>query len=269
MPSGWDSKKGKVTMIDRLKKIQEIRESLREGRPTVGTWMQIPHPSVAEILGQAGYDWVAVDMEHGTVSASQLPDLFRALELGGTLPLVRLAQGHPKDCKRALDAGAGGVIVPMVESAQQLREVRDACKWPPAGTRGVGFSRANLFGKHFSVYQEEAQQPLLVAMIEHFKKGKISLEKIVEKMCHNPSILFQIEKRGFVKEGFKADLVLVDLDDEFTVSKENILYKCGWSPLEGTTFHSKITHTFVNGNLVFENGKFSEETFGERLLFER
>ena len=112
-------------------------------------------------------------------------------------------------------------------------------------------------------------QHSLVAVIEHFKKGKISLEKIVEKMCHNPSILFQIEKRGFVKEGFKADLVLVDLDDEFTVSKENILYKCGWSPLEGTTFHSKITHTFVNGNLVFENGKFSEEKFGERLLFER
>ncbi len=112
-------------------------------------------------------------------------------------------------------------------------------------------------------------QHSLVAVIEHFKKGKISLEKIVEKMCHNPAILFQIEKRGFVKEGFKADLVLVDLDDEFTVSKENILYKCGWSPLEGTTFHSKITHTFVNGNLVFENGKVSEEKFGERLLFER
>ena len=112
-------------------------------------------------------------------------------------------------------------------------------------------------------------QHSLVAMIEHFKKGKISLEKIVEKMCHNPAILFQIEKRGFVKEGFKADLVLVDLDDEFTVSKENILYKCGWSPLEGTTFHSKITHSFVNGNLVFENGKVSEEKFGERLLFER
>ncbi|HOB24944.1 MAG TPA: dihydroorotase [Kaistella sp.] len=112
-------------------------------------------------------------------------------------------------------------------------------------------------------------QHSLVAMIEHCKKGKISLEKIVEKMCHNPAVLFQIEKRGFVKEGFKADLVLVDLDDEFTVSKENILYKCGWSPLEGTTFHSKITHTFVNGNLVFENGKVSEEKFGERLLFER
>lgn len=157
----------KENMINRLEKIRKIREALRAGRVTVGTWMQIPHPSIAEILGQAGYDWVAVDMEHGTVSASQLPDLFRAIELGGTLPMVRLAQGHPKDCKRALDAGAGGVIVPMVESAEQLREVRDACKWPPAGTRGVGFSRANLFGKHFTAYRQEAQEPLLVAMIEH------------------------------------------------------------------------------------------------------
>jgi len=129
--------------------------------------MQIPHSSVAEIMGQAGYDWVALDLEHGAISDHQLPDLFRALELGGTLPLVRLAQGHVKDCKRALDAGAGGVIVPMVESAEQLKSVRDACRWPPAGTRGVGFSRANLFGKHFGAYIEEAQAPLLVAMIEH------------------------------------------------------------------------------------------------------
>lgn len=131
--------------------------------------MQIPHPSVAEIMGQAGYDWVVVDMEHGAVSVHQLPDLFRALELGNTLPMARLAQGHPKDCKQALDAGAGGVIVPMVECAQQLIAVRDACRWPPAGTRGVGFSRANLFGKHFDAYREEAQAPLLVAMIEHHR----------------------------------------------------------------------------------------------------
>lgn len=131
--------------------------------------MQIPHPSVAEIMGQAGYDWVAVDMEHGAISSHQLPDLFRALELGNTLPLVRLAQGHPKDCKQALDAGAGGVIVPMIESGTQLANVRDACRWPPAGTRGVGFSRGNLFGKHFDSYALEAQAPLLVAMIEHYR----------------------------------------------------------------------------------------------------
>lgn len=112
-------------------------------------------------------------------------------------------------------------------------------------------------------------QHALNVMLENFKNGKISLEKIVEKMCHNPAILFEIEKRGFIKEGFKADLVLVDLNESYTVSKENILYKCGWSPFEGTEFHSKITHTFVNGFLAYENGKISEEKHGERLLFER
>ena len=153
--------------MNRLTAIRDIRDRLRNDGHSVGSWMQIPHASVAEIMGQAGYDWVAVDMEHGTVSVHQLPDLFRALELGGTLPLVRLAHGHSKDCKQALDAGAGGVIVPMVENAEQLTTVRDACRWPPAGTRGVGFSRANLFGKNFETYQVEAQAPLLVAMIEN------------------------------------------------------------------------------------------------------
>ena len=112
-------------------------------------------------------------------------------------------------------------------------------------------------------------QHSLHVMLEYYRNGKISLEKIVEKMCHNPAILFEIEKRGFIKEGYKADLVLVDLNKEYTVSKENILYKCGWSPLENEIFHSEITHTFINGNLAYEKGRFSDEKFGERLLFER
>ena len=164
--------------MNRKEKIQSIRQALDRGDASIGSWIQIPHPSIAEIMGRSGYDWVAVDMEHGTVGAHQLPDLFRALELGGTLPLVRLAHGATKDCKRALDAGAGGVIVPMVESARQLADVRDACRWPPSGTRGVGFSRANLFGADFAAYAEEAQAPLLVAMIEHIRAVD-SLEEIL------------------------------------------------------------------------------------------
>jgi 2-dehydro-3-deoxyglucarate aldolase len=155
--------------MNRHEVVNCIRNSLHLGGISIGSWIQIPHPSIAEIMGQSGYDWVAVDMEHGAISVHQLPDLFRALELGNTLPLVRLAHGHPKDCKQALDAGAGGVIVPMVESAAQLIAVRDACRWPPSGTRGVGFSRANLFGRHFEIYREEAQAPLLIAMIEHIR----------------------------------------------------------------------------------------------------
>lgn len=155
--------------MNRLESIRAIRQALEKDKPSIGSWMQIPNSSVAEIMGQAGYDWVAVDLEHGSIGVQDLPDLFRALELGQTLPLARLAHGHTKDCKQALDAGAGGVIVPMVESASQLEKVRDACRWPPAGIRGVGFSRANLFGKHFAAYAEEAQAPLLVAMIEHVR----------------------------------------------------------------------------------------------------
>ena len=153
--------------MNRLMAITDIRKKLNNGGVSIGSWMQIPHSSIAEIMGQSNYDWVAVDMEHGAISVHQLPDLFRALELGNTLPLVRLAHSHLKDCKQALDAGAGGVIVPMIKNADQLRKVRDATRWPPSGNRGVAFSRANLFGKNFNEYIKEAKQPLLIAMIEH------------------------------------------------------------------------------------------------------
>lgn len=112
-------------------------------------------------------------------------------------------------------------------------------------------------------------QHALPAMLEKHHQGVISLEKIVEKMCHNPAILFEIEKRGYIREGYFADLVLVDLKDSWTVSKENIAYKCGWSPFEGTSFGSKVTHTFVNGHLAYENGNFSTEKNGKRLTFNR
>jgi 2-dehydro-3-deoxyglucarate aldolase len=164
--------------MNRLDKLRAVRAALRSDKPSIGSWIQIPDPSIAEIMGAAGYDWVAVDLEHGAVGVDQLPNLFRALELGGTLPLARLAQGQVKDCKQALDAGAGGVVVPMVESAEQLDRVCAACRWPPAGTRGVGFSRANLFGKRFDAYAEEAQAPLIVAMIEH-ERAVARLEEIL------------------------------------------------------------------------------------------
>lgn len=112
-------------------------------------------------------------------------------------------------------------------------------------------------------------QHALVGMLEKFHDGKISLEKIVEKMCHNPSILFQIEKRGYLKEGYFADLAIVDLNKRLTVTKENIAYKCGWSPFEGNTFKSRITHTFINGHLAYLNGDFSERRGAMRLTFNR
>ncbi len=112
-------------------------------------------------------------------------------------------------------------------------------------------------------------QHSVVAMFEAYHQGKISVEKIIEKMAHNPAKLFQIHRRGFIKEGFYADLAIVNPNSAWTVSKENILYKCGWSPFENYTFNSKITHTFVNGTLVYENNQVKDIQNGRRLEFNR
>mgnify|MGYP000076585064 CR=1 FL=1 len=112
-------------------------------------------------------------------------------------------------------------------------------------------------------------QHALNAIMEKVKDGTISIEKAVEKMCHNPAKIFKIEKRGFIKEGYFADIVLVNPSQSNTVTKENIFYKCGWSPFEGTEFSNTVTHTFVNGNLMYNNGVFNDEIKGERLLFNR
>ena len=111
-------------------------------------------------------------------------------------------------------------------------------------------------------------QHSLVAMLDLYHDGLISLEKIVEKMCHNPAKLFRIKKRGFIKEGYYADLTILDLNKSWTVSKENILYKCGWSPFDGHTFKSSVQSCFVNGNLVYNSGEFDESFRGLPLEFD-
>lgn len=112
-------------------------------------------------------------------------------------------------------------------------------------------------------------QHALNMMLEFYFKKKIPLEKIVEKMCHAPAICYRVKDRGFIREGYYADLVLLDLNAEWKVSRQNILYKCGWSPLEGESFHARLTHTFVNGRLVYHNGVFDESVNGMRLEFDR
>lgn len=127
--------------------------------------------------------------------------------------------------------------------------------------------------KSLNYTQAPAGLPLvqhsLLLMLHYVKQKKISIEKVVEKMAHAPATCFQIEKRGFIREGYHADLVLVDLNENYTVSKSNILYKCQWSPLEGFTFLASIKYTFVNGHIVYENGKVNDEFKGQRLSFDR
>ena len=163
----------------RFDRITTLRAKLQAGQPSVGSWLQIPSSDVAELVASGGFDWVAIDTEHGAVSRHQLPDLMRAIELHGALPLVRVSHPDPRPCQQALDAGAGGVVVPRIEDAATLREIIAGCQWPPAGRRGVGFSRANVFGKHFEAYKGEAKQPLVVAQIES-KKAVDNIESLTQ-----------------------------------------------------------------------------------------
>jgi 2-dehydro-3-deoxyglucarate aldolase len=165
--------------MNKLKALNNLRKKLNSGKHTIGTWMQIPHPSIAEILGASNFDWIAVDMEHGSISVNQLPDIFRAIELSDTLPFVRVIEGSIKEFKQVLDAGAAGIIIPKVETKEQLIDFCLNSRWPPSGERGVGFSRANLFGEDFDKYKSIAQKPYIVAMIES-KLGFSNLESIIE-----------------------------------------------------------------------------------------
>ena len=127
--------------------------------------------------------------------------------------------------------------------------------------------------KQQSYWQAPSGLPLvqhsLNVMLEFYKQGKISLEKIAQKMAHSVADCFQIDRRGYIREGYWADLVLVDLSEKTLVTKDNLYAKCGWSPFEGTAFNSKITHTIVSGNMAFANGKFDENNKGQRLAFDR
>ncbi len=163
--------------------ISGIREKLRAGNVSIGSWMQIVDGSIAEIMGDVGFDWVAIDLEHGNFSDCNLPDVTRALELSGCVPLVRVAEANKIMCKRALDLGAQGLILPNIASPKELVDIVSACQYPPTGQRGVGFSRANLFGAKFDAYREFAQNPLIVPMIEN----KDALENI-EQICQVPNI---------------------------------------------------------------------------------
>lgn len=151
-----------------LVEAKKIKHKIRNNQLSVGTWMQISSPSIGEILARAGYDWVAVDMEHGAFATSELPNIFRAIELGGSQPFVRLAVGLRKDIKSALDSGATGIIIPMIESGAQVREIISEIYYPSKGVRGVGFSRANTYGKYFEDYHGSINDSLtVVAQIEH------------------------------------------------------------------------------------------------------
>ncbi len=162
---------------------------------------------------------------------------------------------------------------PSIKTANDQQKVFDAVLNDRIDVIATDHAPHTWEEKQNSYFKAPSGGPLLqhsvVAMLEFFHQRKISLEKIVQKMSHNPAILFQIGKRGFIREGYFADLVLVDLHKSWKVEKQNVISKCGWSPFEGLNFKSSITHTLVSGHLAYVNGKFDESKCGERLLFNR
>ncbi|MBY0434224.1 MAG: dihydroorotase [Cyclobacteriaceae bacterium] len=160
---------------------------------------------------------------------------------------------------------------PAIKTAHDQAEIFKALLDDRIDVIATDHAPHTLEEKQNTYFQAPSGGPLVqhsvVAMLEFFHQGKITLEKIVQKMAHHPAILFRIQDRGFIREGCFADLVLVDLNNPWKVEKKNILAKCGWSPFEGQTFQSSITHTFISGHLAYENGTLHDQKVGHRLAF--
>ncbi len=162
---------------------------------------------------------------------------------------------------------------PAIKSSEDREALREAVKTGRIDVVATDHAPHTLKEKLQPYSKAPSGGPLvqhsLVTMLEMVHQGIFTKEQLVEKMCHNPARLFQIDRRGFIREGYFADLVLIDEKEAFKVNKDNVLYKCKWSPFEGYTFRSQVTHTWVNGKLVFEYGKILEENAGEPLAFNR
>ncbi len=158
---------------------RKIKEKMRGGEPSIGSWMSMAHPSIAEILAMAGFDWVVVDTEHSAIDVSEVLRMLIAIEQRGAVPLVRLASNDPVQAKAVLDSGAAGVLVPMVNSKAEAELAVSMTKYPPLGCRGVGLARAQGYGEHFDAYVQNANADgLLIVQIEH-RDAVTNIEEIV------------------------------------------------------------------------------------------
>lgn len=156
-----------------------LKERINDGDLVIGSWITTPSSAIAEILVAAGYDWVVVDLEHSTISIEQAGELIRTIDLGGSAPLVRITSNSPDQIKRVMDAGAHGIVVPMVNSAQDARDAVSASRYAPNGIRGVGLARAQGYGSKFSEYLEwQKESAVVIVQIEH-KDAINNLEEIL------------------------------------------------------------------------------------------
>ena len=147
-----------------------LKRKLATGQITIGSWIQLAHPAFAEIMAAAGYDWLTVDLEHSTIGLDQAEQLIRTIGMSGVAPLVRLSSNDPVQIKRVMDAGAEGVIVPMVKTSAEIAAAVAAVRYPPQGSRGVGLARAQGYGARFEEYRAwVANDSVIIAQIEHIE----------------------------------------------------------------------------------------------------
>ncbi|MHA2281168.1 MAG: HpcH/HpaI aldolase family protein [Promethearchaeota archaeon] len=152
------------------KKKNALYYSLKNNKITIGSWITLGHPSIAEIMARCGFDWLTIDMEHSAITLSQAQELIRVIELNDCIPLVRVGKNDPNIIKRVMDAGAYGVIVPQVNTPTDAKNAVDAVKYPPLGTRGVGLARAQGYGFDFESYKEWTNtESVVIVQIEHMK----------------------------------------------------------------------------------------------------
>jgi len=150
--------------------MNNLKDKLKNKEVTIGSWITLAHPAIAEIMAKAGFDWLVVDMEHSVITIREAEELIRVIELCGVDPLVRLSANDPTQIKRVMDAGAYGVIVPMVNTREDAIAVVNAVKYPPVGMRGVGLARAQGYGTNFEKYKDwVAKESIVIVQVEHIK----------------------------------------------------------------------------------------------------
>lgn len=188
-----------------------LKESLQKGNLTLGSWITIGHTAVAEILVKAGFDWLTIDMEHSAITLDEAQQLIQVIEMGGVVPLVRVGENNPNLIKRVMDAGAYGVIVPMVNTREDAGKAVKAVKYPPAGTRGVGLARAQGYGFAFERYKEWVnRESIVIVQIEHIEAIR-NLEDILLVEGVDGSIIGPYDLSGSL--GHPGDFDRTDVKD--------------------------------------------------------
>ena len=207
---------------NKYNKIQNIRRLLRNNAPCVGTFIQLSDPNSLEIISDNNYSWIALDLEHGNINISNLSSLVRVVENSKSLPIVRLGSSSEYECKKVLESGAAGVIVPMVKNVIQIKKIYNYCAWPPKGHRGVGYSRANLYGKYFNDYQKYlSQKPLFIAMVEN-KECLDNLSELMQLDFVDAFFIgpYDLSASLNVTGNFKNKLFLKSIDNIKKLSKK-------------------------------------------------